>query len=421
MLSIDFIRKNKQKVEKSATDKGYKINIDKLLEVDGKRRQLTQEVQQFREELKKTSKKGIDESSREEAKQKRDKIQQMEISLKKIESEWKNLIYEIPNLSANDVKVGKDESENEVIKKHGQPLKLDFKPKDHLELGTELDIIDVERAVKISGTRFGYLKNEAALLEFALVQLAFKTFTQEGFTPIVPPVLIKKEITEGLGYWQAGGSEDYYLIKEPHQQESSFYLVGTAEHSIVPMHKGETFEKKDLPKRYIGFSSCFRREAGSYGKDVRGIFRVHQFDKVEMVSFTTEEEDNKEHEYFLSLEEKLFQALDIPYQVVKMCTGDLGFPVARKYDLEAWIPSQNKYREVTSTSTTTDFQARRLNIKYKDGDEKKYARILNGTVFAIGRTLIAILENYQQKDGSVKIPKVLQPFTGFSEIKKKNA
>lgn len=418
MLSIDFIRKNKQKVEESALKKGYKINVGELIEIDDKRKQLIQDVQKLREELKKTSKKGIDESARELAKQKREKIQQLEVSLTEIETDWKKLLYEIPNLSSEDVKSGRDETGNEVLRKYKEPPKFDFKPKNNLELGKELDIIDVERAAKISGTRFGYLKNEAVILEFALVQFAFQTLLKEKFHPIVPPVLIKKDITEGLGYWQAGGHNDYYLVTEP-SENLEFYLVGTAEHSLVPMHKDETFTKKELPKRYVGFSTSFRREAGSYGKDTRGIFRVHQFDKVEMVSFTTEEEDTKEHEYLLSLEEKLFQALDIPYQVVKMCTGDLGFPVARKYDIEAWIPSQNKYREVTSTSTTTDFQARRLNIKYRDGKEKKCTHILNGTAFAIGRTIIAILENYQQKDGSVKIPKALQPFTGFSEIKRK--
>ncbi len=426
MLSIDFIRENKQRVAEAAKNKGYKVRIDKLLEVDDKRRLLIQEIQKLREELKKTSKRGIDESSRELAKQKRGKIQQTEASLAEIENEWKNLLFEIPNLSADDVKIGKDESKNEVIRKYKEPTKFNFTPKDHLQLGKELDIIDVERAAKISGTRFGYLKNETVILEFALVQFALQTLLKEGFQPVVPPVLIKKEITEELGYWQAGGEKDYYSVTGVDYEgglglgfKTEFYLVGTAEHSIVPIHKDEIFEKKDLPRRYVGFSTAFRQEAGSYGKDVKGIFRVHQFDKVEMVSFTTEEEDTKEHEYLLSLEEKLFQALEIPYQIVKMCTGDLGFPIARKYDIEAWIPSQNKYREVTSTSTATDFQARRLNIKYKDGNEKKFAHILNGTAFAIGRTIIAILENFQQKDGSVKIPKVLQPFTGFSEIKRK--
>ncbi len=427
MLSRKFIRDNKEKILKAAKDKGYDKDgafgkkIEELLDLDEQAAKIRPTKEELDRARKNRDKTNISTEERTQRKKLKEESSPIKNELEKLDKRFNKLRNEFPNLPAEDVKVGKDESENEVIKKHGQPPKLDFKPKDHLELGKELDIIDVERAVKISGTRFAYLKNEAALLEFALVQLAFKMLTQEGFIPIIPPVLINHEITQGLGYWQAGGNEDYYLVKEP-REEVEFYLVGTAEHSIVPMYKGETFEKKDLPKRYVGFSSAFRREAGSYGKDVRGIFRVHQFDKVEMVSFTTAEEDDKEHEYLLSLEEKLFQALDIPYQVVKMCTGDLGFPVARKYDLEAWIPSQNKYREVTSTSTTTDFQAQRLNIKYKDEDgKKKYARILNGTAFAIGRTIIAILENYQQKDGSVKIPKALQPFTGFSEIKRKGS
>ena len=299
-----------------------------------------------------------------------------------------------------------------------EPTKFTFIPKDHVVLGEALDLIDIKRAAKVSGTRFAYLKNEGALLEFALVQLVLEVLTSEGFTPIIPPVLIHKEITEGLGYWQAGGNEDYYNLNDP-EEKKELYLVGTAEHSIVPMHKDEIFQKKELPKRYVGFSSAFRREAGSYGKDTRGILRVHQFDKVEMVSFVTEEDDDKEHEYLLSLEEKLFQLLEIPYQVVKMCTGDLGFPIARKYDIEAWMPGQGKYREVTSTSTTTDFQARRLNIKYQDGNEKKYSHILNGTAFAIGRTIIAILENYQQEDGSVVVPEALRKYVGKSVIKPK--
>lgn len=211
----------------------------------------------------------------------------------------------------------------------------------------------------------------------------------------------------GLGYMENGGEEDMFKLAN-----DDMFLVGTAEHALVPMHMNEVLQKKDMPLRYVGFSPAFRREAGSYGKDTRGIIRVHQFDKVEMVSFVPEGADDAEHDYLLGLEEKLFQALDIPYQVVKMCTGDLGFPAARKYDIEAWMPAQNKYREVTSVSTVTDFQSRRLNIKYQDGGEKKFAYILNGTAFAIGRTIVAILENYQQEDGSVVIPEVLRKYVG---------
>ena len=412
MVDIKFIRENPEMVQKSAKNKNVEINVDHILEIDKKCRELSISVQKLREErnLLISGIKGKPTTEQiEKGKILKEKLEKEEHALKAVAEELKLELYKIPNLPKEDVKVGKDESENKVIKKYKEPTKFDFQPKDHLELGEALDIIDVKSAAKVSGSRFGYLKNQGALLEFALIQLALEVLTKEGFIPIVPPVLINKEITQGLGYWQAGGNEDYYYLSDP-DEKKEMYLVGTAEHSIVPIHKDEVLDKNEMPKRYVAFSSAFRREAGTYGKDTRGILRVHQFDKVEMVSFATEENDDKEHEYLLSLEEKLFQLLEIPYQVVKMCTGDLGFPIARKYDIEAWMPGQNKYREVTSTSTTTDFQARRLNIKYQQGNEKKFVHILNGTAFAIGRTIVAILENYQEVDGSVLIPKVLQKY-----------
>lgn len=407
MIDLTFIREHPDLVKKAAADKNYTVDIEHLLEIDAKHRELTTEVQRLREERNKASKlRDI-----EKGKQLKEESEKKEHALQALAEELYDWLQRIPNLANSDVKVGKNEKENDAVRTFKEPTKFDFTPKDHLELGEALDIIDVKRASKVSGARFGYLKNEGVLLEFALVLLALETLIQEGFTPVIPPVLIKPEITQGLGYWQAGGSKDYYLVPEPDEGEG-YYLVGTAEHSLVPMHKDEIFKKDELPKRYVGFSSAFRREAGSYGKDTKGILRVHQFDKVEMVSFTTVENDDKEHEYLLSLEEKLFQMLDIPYQVIKMCTGDLGFPIARKYDIEAWMPGQQKYREVTSASTATDFQSRRLNIKYLDGNDKKYVRILNGTAFAIGRTIIAIMENNQQKDGSIKVPEVLQKYVG---------
>lgn len=418
MLDIKFIRENPEVVKKAAVNKGYTVDIEHVLEIDSKYRELSLLVQKLREErnrLAKAASNAVDKKDIEKGKAIKEKLEKEEHALRAVDEELREWLLKIPNIPADDVKVGKDESENAVVKKHGTPHKFDFTPKDHLELGETLDIIDVKRAAKVSGTRFGYLKNQAALLEFAIIQLALETLTSEGFIAVIPPVLINQEITQGLGYWQAGGNEDYYLVGEP-AEKKNFYLVGTAEHAIVPMHKDEVFNKKDLPRRYVAFSSAFRREAGSYGKDTRGILRVHQFDKVEMVSFVTAEDDDSEHEYLLSLEEKLFQSLDIPYQVVKMCTGDLGFPTAAKYDIEAWMPGQGKYREVTSVSTVTDFQSRRLNIKYQGNDEKKFVHILNGTAFAIGRTLIAILENYQQEDGSVVIPEVLRKYTGFDKI-----
>ncbi len=400
MIDIKLLRENPQLVQKSSANKGVEVNVRHVLELDKKVRELDTAVQKLREERNKFAK----EKAVEKGKELKVKLDKEENALKAVSEELKSELLKIPNLPAKDVHAGKDESENKEVKKWGKIKKISFTPKDHIELGESLDIIDIKRAAKVSGTRFAYLKNEGAVLEFALIQYAIEILTKEGFIPIIPPALIKKEMMNDMGYLALGEDEMFKT------KDEELFLVGTAEHSIVPMHKDEIFNLKDLPKRYVGFSTSFRREAGSYGKDTRGILRVHQFDKVEMVSFTTAEQDDKEHEYLLSLQEKLFQALEIPYRVVKMCTGDLGFPAARKYDLEAWIPSEEKYREVTSVSTTTDFQARRLNIKYQDGNEKKYVHILNGTAFAIGRTLIAILENNQEEDGSVIIPKVLHKY-----------
>ncbi|MBI4999401.1 serine--tRNA ligase [Candidatus Gottesmanbacteria bacterium] len=409
MLDINFIRENKEKVKKGVAAKQVNPKlVDQVVACDEKRRSLIKKIEELRVRRNEIAKLG---KASNEGRKIKDDLQKLEPELKKVEENFQKIMLEIPNPPADDVKIGKDETENEAIRKWGEPKKFDFKIRDHLELGELLDIIDIPRAAKVSGTRFGYLKNEGVFLECALVKFAIKTLVSEGFIPIVPPVLITDKSMEGMGYLAHGGEEETY-----HFEKDNLYLVGTSEQSIGPMHQGEIFKEKDLPRRYVAFSTCFRREAGSYGKDSRGIFRVHQFDKVEMFSFTKPEDSDREHEYLLSLEEKFFQALKIPYQVVKMCSGDLGAPAARKYDLEAWLPGQEKYREVTSTSTCTDFQARRLNIKYRNKDKAQYVHMLNGTAFAIGRTLITILENYQQKDGTVLIPEVLRQYTGFEKL-----
>lgn len=419
MLDINFIRENPEKVKKACRDKQRDPKIvDELLRVDKKRREILQKIEKLREERNKLTKKDIKRGREIKA-----KLKALDPKLKEITIEFEELMFQVPSMPASDVPVGKDESENIVVRTWGKIPKLDFKPRDHLEIGEMLDIIDVKRAAKASGTRFGYLKNEAVQLEFALVNFALKTLTQKGFIPVVPPVLIKEEMMRGMGYLEHGGKENMYLLKK-----DGFVLVGTSEQSIGPMYTGEIFETKDLPRRYVGFSTCFRKEAGTYGKDTRGIFRVHQFDKVEMFSFIEPQKDadKKEHEYLLSLEEELVQALEIPYQITKMCTGDLGDPTARKYDVNCWLPSQKKYRETHSTSTCTDFQARRLNIRYRKNGKTDFVHTLNGTAIAIGRMMIAILENYQQKDGSVLVPKVLQKYTrqlggqaGFKKISPK--
>lgn len=415
MLDIKFIRENPEKVQKAAKDKGVNVNVEHILELDNRFRALDLMVQKLREDRNRTAKEVSTAANKvtaiKKGKEIKERLEKEDHALAAVKEELQKVLLSIPNLAKEDVKVGEDESKNEVIKKVGTPTKFSFKPKDHLELGEKLDLVDVKRASKTSGARFYFLKNDGVLLEFALRELAFEILIKEGFIPVIPPVMIRTDVMKGLGYMENGGDENMYIF-----EKDGLVLVGTSEQSIVSMHQDETFDVKDLPKRYVGFSTCFRREAGSYGKDTRGILRVHQFDKIEMVSFVKQGEDDKEHDYLLSLEEKLLQALKIPYQVVKMCSGDLGFPAARKYDLEAWIPSENKYREVTSVSTTTDFQARRLNIRYKDKDQTNFVNILNGTAFST-RPIIAILENYQNENGSVDVPEVLQKYLNKKVIK----
>ena len=411
MLDVKFIRENPEKVKEGIQKKGVKVDIEKILKLDRKRRELIQKIENLKAEKNK-----LGANDREKAKEIKNKIKKIEPELERIEAEFNQLMLELPNLPLDDVPVGKSDKDNIVIRIVGKKPKFGFKPKNYLEIAEKLDIIDVKRAAKISGTRFGFLKREAALLEIALIRLAFDVLIKEGFIPVVPPVMIKAEMARGMGYLeQLGKEEAYYLPKD------DLYLVGTAEQSIGAMHADEIFQEKDLPRRYIGFSTCFRREAGSYGRDTKGIMRVHQFDKVEMFSFCKPDDSIKEHRFFLSLEEKLMKLLKIPYRIVQVCTGDLSFPSASSYDLESWMPGQNEYRETHSTSNCTDFQARRLNIRYKETKNKKQetklVHTVNGTAFAIGRTIIAIIENYQQKDGSVKVPAALQKYLKIKVIK----
>jgi len=410
MLDIKFIRENPEKVKEGCEKKNIECDIDKILELDEKKREFLQKIETLRAKQNKLQKDDIDEGKRLKG-----EIKELEPKLEDLEGGLSSLLTQLPNLPLPDVPVGKDESANVVLRQVGKIPKFDFEPKDHLELGESLNIIDVKRAVKLSGSRFGYVKREAALMEFALVQLAFEMTAKDGFVSIVPPVLIKPEAMHGMGYvdTEEDLAERYFLEKD------QLFLVGSSEQAIGALHAGEVFKESELPSRAIAFSTCFREEAGSYGKDTRGILRVHQFDKVELFSFCHPEKSREEHQFLVELEEKLWQALEIPYQVVQLSTGDMARPSASTIDIEAWMPGQDKYREVSSASNTTDFQARRLNIRFKNKEGKlEYVHMLNATGFPIGRTLIAILENYQQKDGSVRIPKVLQKYVGKSEIKK---
>ncbi|HVT01296.1 MAG TPA: serine--tRNA ligase [Patescibacteria group bacterium] len=410
MLDLKFIRENPEKVAEGAASKNIEVPVEEILRLDEEVRALSRQLQELYTERNRAAK----ERDIEGGKEIKAEVGSLEARLKELEEKLKNYLYAIPNMPAADVKVGKNEEENEVVKTVGDIPNFDFKPRDHVELGQILDIIDIDRAAKVAGSRFTYLKNEGVLLEFALIQFALNTLMHDGFTPVIPPEIIKTEVMKRVGYMEHGGAEDMF-----HIEKDGLTLIGTGEHSTVAMHMDETFLERDLPKRYVAFSSSFRREAGSYGKDTRGILRVHQFDKVELVSYVAPEQDEAEQKHLLAIEEKFFNDLKIPYQVVKMCTGDLGFVQARKFDIEAWIPTQNKYREMTSASTLTDFQARNLNIKFARGAEKSFVHTLNATGFAIGRTLIAILENYQQEDGSVVVPEVLRKYINLDVISPK--
>ena len=415
MLDIKFIRENKIEVENAIKFKKIKLDLKKLLLVDEKRRELLKLEEELNIEKNKTAKLGKDGIT--EGKRIKNDLHKLSPKLERINKEFTDLMYLVPNPPAKDVPRGRNEEDNIVIRKvSGIKLQVSDKEiKDHAYLGRTLDIIDTEQAGVTSGSRFSYFKNEMVLMQFALINWIMDILLKENFIPIIPPVIEKMDVARGTGYFEALMDDAYHL------KDEDSILVGTSEQSVVPYEMGRTLALGDLPKRYLGYSSCFRREAGSYGKDVTGIIRQHQFDKLEMVSFSTPENSDKEHEKLLAIEEKIMKELKLPYQVVKMCSGDLGLPAVRKYDIEAWIPSQKKYRETHSVSSCTDFQSRRLNIKFRNKDNKlEYVHILNGTAIAMGRTLVAIMENYQQPDGSVAVPKVLHKYVSFKQIKAKN-
>jgi len=338
--------------------------------------------------------------------------------LEKIQ-EFNKLWFQVPNISDEEVVVSQTEDDNPVLEQFKEPTKFNFEPKDHVQLAQDLDLIDFDRATKVSSAKFYYLKNEAALLELALEMYAMEIIIKHGFTPLITPDLAKTSVLEGLGFNPRGESTQIYNL-----ENSDLSLVGTAEITLGGYHQDEILDEKDLPKKYVALSHCFRTEAGAYSKFSKGIFRVHQFSKVEMFVYSLPEQSKKIHQELLEIEKEIWQGLDIPFRVIDHCTADLGGPSARTFDLEAWLPGKpnknNKlgdWAEITSTSNCTDYQARGLNVKYKDADGKKtYVHTLNGTGIAISRAIIAILENYQQKDGSIVIPKVLQKYLSKDKI-----
>ncbi|MDD4761755.1 MAG: serine--tRNA ligase [Candidatus Pacebacteria bacterium] len=406
MLDIKILRDEPEMVKEKISLKRVKTEVvDEFLEADKKWRELVLK----RDEAKAKQKILGEEKKIEEAKKIKTIIQELEPQIEELALKRDILLEKIPNLPDDSVTVGRDDSENPVLKEVGEKTKFDFEPKDYMEIAEKLNLIDTKQAGKIVGSRFGYLFNEAVLLEFGLVRLAFDTLLKEGFSPVVPPVMIREEFYRGMGRLAGDQKDERYYLKN-----DDLFLVGSAEHTIGPIHAGDILEEKDLPKRYVGFSTCFRREAGSYGKDTKGILRVHQFDKIEMFSFSLPEKSKEEHKFLLSMQEELVLKLKLPYRVVEICTGDMGWTDAKAYDVETWMPSQNKYRETNSCSNTTDFQSRGISARYKkaDGSGVEYLHMLNATGFAIGRMIIAIIENYQTKDGFVKVPEVLQPYVG---------
>lgn len=413
MLDIEFIRNKAVLVEKGLEARGQDPGkVKEILELDQSNRQALKDVEDLRA-LRNKAAKSRDIKAGQKLKT---KLTAKEEVLAKAEATFKYKILELPNLPLPDVPVG-GPTKAKVIRQFGEPRKFDFEIKDHLQIGERLGLIDTTSAAKVSGSRFAYLKNEAVFLELALINYALERLAADDFIPVLPPALIREDITEKLGYWQLGGNENYYLVSDYEGTESKpLYLIGTGEHAVVPIHEGDIIPAAELPRRYVAFSSCFRREAGTYGKDTRGLIRVHQFEKLEMVSFVRPEDGEKELEKLTNLAWEMMKDLGLPVRQVILSSQDISYPAAKTIDIETWFPSQKTYRETHSISTTTDYQSRRLNTRYLEDGKTDYVHILNGTAFAMGRTLAAIIENYQRKDGSVEVPKALRQYVGFDKI-----
>lgn len=423
MLDIKYIRDNVEEVKLNCKNRQSKVDIDDLLRLDERRREIITRVDELRSERNKGSKGKPSPEEIEHMKKVRGEITELDDELDGVNIKFKDLLFKVPNTTHPEVHISDDEDDNPVIEISGEPTKFDFEAKDHVELAKINDLIDLEKATEVSGAKFYYLKNELALMEFALIQYALDVLVKKGFTPFITPDLAKREVLAGMGYNPRGESTQIYNI-----ENSDLSLIGTSEITMGAYHMNETFEEKDLPKKYVALSHCFRTEAGSYSKFSKGIFRVHQFTKAEMFAYTKPEDSEKMHKELLDIEIEIFKGLEIPFQVVDHCTADLGSPSIRTYDLEAWMPGKpNKdggmgdWAEITSTSNCTDYQARGLNIKYKTSEGKKeYVHMLNGTAISLCRALIAVIENHQQKDGSIKIPEILQKYMpgGIKEIKR---
>ena len=414
MLDLKLIRSDPERVKAALARRGAAEQVDRLLALDTRRRELLPEVESAQAERKTLSKQiGAVKQAGEDAEELMVTVQALKETietgkeeLEKVDRELGELALALPNLPDPDAPDGLTEDDAVVLREVGKRTEFDFEPRDHLEIGTALGLIDIEAAARLSGSRFAYLKGDLVLLELALVRFAIELVRGEGHEPVIPPVLVREEALEGTGFLPGDRDQIYEIPKD------ELFLSGTSEVALAGLHADQILDAGTLPLRYCGFSTCFRREAGAAGRDTRGIFRVHQFDKVEMFSFVEPSESAAEHERLLAIEERILGELEIPYRVVSVAVGDLGAPAAKKYDCEAWIPSQQRYRELTSCSNTTDYQARRLGCRYRpaDGESPVAVHTLNGTAVAIGRTMIALIENRQDRDGGFTLPKTLHNY-----------
>lgn len=424
MLDLKFIRENPEKVKDALQKRGYEINFDEFLSLEDKRLSLLREIENKRairnsvsQEIANLKKSHTDSSEVEtlihRMRQLGEELSEMEKKLKELEDQIRQFILYIPNIPHNTVPVGKDETENVEVRKWGSPPEFDFEPLNHWDIGEVLGIIDFERAGKIAGSRFAVMRGLGAKLERALINFMLDLHTSKGYIEIFPPLLVNRETMIGTGQLPKF-EEDLFRTVEP-----EFYLIPTAEVPVTNLHREEILSEDDLPIYYVSYTPCFRREAGSYGKDVRGLIRQHQFNKVELVKFVKPEDSYDELESLTMDAEEVLQRLGLHYRVVALCTGDLGFASAKTYDIEVWLPGQKRYREISSCSNFEDFQARRANIRFRRRGKKgtEFVHTLNGSGLAIGRTVVAILENYQQKDGSVKVPEALIPYMGVDVIR----
>lgn len=432
MIDIDLIRTDPDRIREVARQKKVSLDVDYILELDQRRRQLrTQldDIQRQRNELARGLQGQPDDEAKEKGRALKQQLSALNDEASKVSEELQSLLWQVPNIPSADTPVGDDESANVVLRQVGDKPQFNFTPRPHWELGEALDLIDTDRAAEVVGSRFVYLKNELVLLQFALIQHALSVVTDAdklaaiareemisvpntAFIPVIVPVMIRPEVMARMGRLEPK-SERYFVPND------NLYLVGSAEHTLGPMHTNEQLATKDLPRRYVGYSTSFRREAGSHGSDVRGIMRLHQFDKLEIESFTTPETSDAEQEFIVAIQEHLMQSLGLPYRVVLKCTADMGGPNYRAIDIETWMPGQAAFRETHTSDHMSDYQARRLRIKVaQPGGSSSYVHMNDATVFAIGRTLIAIMENYQQADGSIVVPEALRAYVAFAEIKK---